>query len=385
MITNTEPAASVAPQNKVKALSPSEIKELFYNASTEELVRMGGETTLRVHGNKILLRGLMEYTNVCESNCLYCGIRKDNSKAHRYRVEESLLLEAVDAGFKRGLRTFVIQGGEDPEYDVKRICALVEAIKLQTNGEAAVTLSCGMRSLNQYKEMRAAGADRYLLRFETSDAELHKYIRGGKTLEARLRCLDSIRKTGFQTGSGFMLGLPGETEETRLENILLCQRLEPDMAGIGPFIPHPDTPLGDSPQESLEHSIRATALLRLALPSCHIPATTAAGTLEPDGREQMIAAGANVLMPNITQVEFKKDYLLYPGKICLDESGIQCIGCLSGRVMSVGRELSFDRGDALRLTLGPADNGETQRLNRGHSLDNGEARHLIREPATGEK
>ncbi len=353
MTETTMPAAPTAastPSSNQKALSPEEIRDLFYNASTEELVRRGGETALKVHGNKILLRGLMEYTNVCESNCLYCGIRRDNPKAHRYRIDEEQLLQAVDAGFKRGLRTFVVQGGEDPEYDVKRICALVEAIKHQTGGEAAVTLSCGMRSLNQYKEMRAAGADRYLLRFETSDPELHRTIRGGKTLEARLKCHENIRKAGFQTGSGFMLGLPGETEETRLNNILLCQRLQPDMAGIGPFIPHPDTPLGGSPQESLEHSIRATALLRLALPYCHIPATTAAGTLEADGRERMIAAGANVLMPNITQVEFKKDYLLYPGKICLDESGIQCIGCLGGRVRSVERELSFERGDALRLT-----------------------------------
>ena len=336
-------------KQNVRALSPEEIKDLFYNASTEELVKKGGEACRRVHGKEVLLRGLLEYTNYCGSNCLYCGIRHDNTAVQRYRIEESMLLEAVRAGFDRGIRTFVVQGGEDSQYDNRRICRLVEAIKAQTRGEAAVTLSCGMRSLSQYKEMKAAGADRYLLRFETSDPELHAYLRNGSSLAARLRAIEYIREAGFQTGSGFMLGLPGEKESTRLENVLLAQRLELDMVGIGPFIPHPDTPLGNAEQMPLEEAVRGVALLRLALPEAHIPATTAAGSLQKDGREQMIAAGANVLMPNLTQVEFKKDYQLYPGKICLDESGIQCIGCLSMRVKPLGREISFRRGDAPRL------------------------------------
>jgi len=334
---------------KPSALSPREIRDLFYNAATEDLISLGGEVCRQVHGPHVLLRGLLEYTNYCTSNCLYCGIRKDNEAVHRYRIEEDLLLEAVQAGFERGIRTFVIQGGEDPAYGHERICALVEAVKAATKGEAAVTLSCGMRTLSQYREMKKAGGDRYLLRFETSDPELHKYLRNGSTLRTRLKAIEDIRTAGFQTGSGFMLGLPGESEETRLENILLAQRLKLDMVGIGPFIPHPDTPLGGAPQMPLENAVRGVALLRLALPEAHIPATTAAGSLQSDGREQMIRAGANVLMPNLTQVEYKKDYQLYPGKICLDESGIQCIGCLSMRVKPLGREISFHRGDAPRL------------------------------------
>jgi len=338
---------------KIKALSPDELKELFYNASTEELIRMGGEVCRAVHGPHVLLRGLLEYTNYCSSNCLYCGIRKDNASVRRYRIDESLLLEAVRTGFDRGIRTFVIQGGEDPEYGHKRICSLVESIKEATGGEAAVTLSCGMRTLGQYRDMRAAGGDRYLLRFETSDPELHRYLRNGSSLDARLKAIEAIRTAGFQTGSGFMLGLPGESAETRLENVLLAQRLELDLAGIGPFIPYLETPLREAVQMPLEEAVRGVALLRLALPEAHIPATTAAGSLQSDGRERMISAGANVLMPNLTQVEFKKDYQLYPGKICLDESGIQCIGCLGMRVKPLGRELSFARGDAPRLAGSP--------------------------------
>ena len=330
-------------------LSRSQIANFHYNSSTEELLERAGEVTRQIHSRNILLRGLIEYSNFCTSHCLYCGIRGGNTRVNRYRMGEEAILAAVGAGFERGLRTFVLQGGEDRLFGTDRIAALTEMIKERTGGEAAVTLSCGMKSRGEFATLKSAGADRYLLRFETSDPELHVYLRDGKTLEERLENLAWIKEAGFQTGSGFMTGLPGETDETRLNNVLLCRDLELDMVGIGPFIPHPDTPLAGAEQQGLEHALRGTALLRLALPKAHIPATTAAGSLVPDGREQMIRAGANVLMPNLTQVEYKKDYLLYPGKICLDESGIQCIGCLSMRVRTVDRKLSFDRGDALRL------------------------------------
>ena len=337
-------------QNKVTPLTPGELSDLFYNASTEELVAMGNRVCREVHGRDVLLRGLLEYTNYCTSNCLYCGIRKGNHTVHRYRIEPEDIVEAARIGFERGLRTFVLQGGEDPVFTTDKICRVIEDLKKMSGGDAAVTLSCGMKSREEYRRLASAGGDRFLLRFETSDPNLHAYLRNGITLEKRLRSLDDIREAGFQTGSGFMLGLPGETAETRLNNILLSQELQLDMVGIGPFIPHPETPLKDAEQLGLEESIRGVALLRLALPEAHIPATTAAGTLVPDGREQMIQAGANVLMPNLTQVDYKKDYLLYPGKICLEESGIQCIGCLSMRVKPLDRELSFNKGDAPRLS-----------------------------------
>ncbi len=308
--------------------------------------------TEKIHGEDILLRGLLEYSNFCKANCLYCGIRGKNRKVNRYRIDQGLLVEAALGGYRRGIRTFVLQGGEDPLFSTERICQTVEAIKKACRQEVAITLSCGMRSAEEYQEMRLAGGDRYLLRFETSDPQLHYSLRNGSTLKERLLALENIRSAGFQIGSGFMVGLPGEDDAIRLNNVLLAQELSLDMVGIGPFIPHPETPLADAPQRSLNLALRGVALLRLALPLAHIPATTAAGSLNPTGREQMICAGANVLMPNLTQVEYKKDYELYPGKICLDESGIQCIGCLEMRVRTVDRRISFDRGDALRLQQG---------------------------------
>jgi len=336
----------------VLPLSPSELTDLYYHAPTEELMARAGEVSRRVHGPHVLLRGLVEYTNYCSCGCLYCGIRGPNRNVNRYRMSDKEILAAVDAGFERGLRTFVLQGGEDRQFGTDRIARLVALIKERTGNEAAVTLSCGMKSREEFRTLHDAGGDRYLLRFETSDPALHSQLRDGKTLEERLENIEGIRDAGFQVGSGFMTGLPGETDETRLNNVLLCQELKLDMVGIGPFIPHPDTPLGRAEQQGLDHALRGTALLRLALPGAHIPATTAAGSLVPDGREQMIRGGANVLMPNLTHVEYKKDYLLYPGKICLDESGIQCIGCLSMRVKTVDRQISFNRGDALRVTGG---------------------------------
>jgi biotin synthase len=316
----------------------------------EELQQEARRVTEEWHGNVILIRGLIEYSNHCVSDCLYCGIRRSQEKAHRYRLTEEQILETITEGIRHRMKTFVLQGGEDPEYNSMRICRLLERIKLMAP-DCAVTLSAGIFPDSVYDDFKSAGADRYLIRFETADPALHKFLRSGISIEKRLQALHAIRKAGLQLGSGFMTGLPGETEETLIQNILLARDLNLDMGGIGPFIPHPDTPLAGAPQQSLATALRATALLRLTLPWCHIPATTAAGTLEPDGREQMISSGANVLMPNISPVEVKKDYLLYPGKICLDESGFQCVGCLSLRVKTVGRELSWERGDAIRMTI----------------------------------
>jgi biotin synthase len=314
-----------------------------------ELFAAAGSLCREVHGEGVLLRGLLEFTNHCRCDCAYCGIRRSNHKVERYRLEEEEILAVTERAFLRGFRTFVLQGGEDPAYPPSRIGRLVERIKERTRGEAAVTLSCGVLSKRQYRDLKKAGADRYLLRFETADPVLYAGLKNGEPLRRRLRALEDLGEAGFQVGTGFMTGLPGETERIREGNLRLAVRLEPDMAGVGPFIPHPDTPLRDAPQESLLHSLRAAAALRLGLPECHIPATTAAGTLDPEGREKMLRAGANVLMPNITPSGYKRHYLLYPGKICLDEEWESCLGCLGVRVRSLGRRLSFERGDAPRL------------------------------------
>ncbi|MCF6335223.1 MAG: [FeFe] hydrogenase H-cluster radical SAM maturase HydE [Spirochaetales bacterium] len=334
-------------KQKRSGISRAEIADLYYNCPTDELISIGQRITVQNHGKSILLRGLVEFSNYCDRSCLYCGIRKENDYVKRYRLDKNQILEIVKLGYERGLRTFVLQGGEDSYFSTDYLCEITKGVKDYTGDSAALTLSCGIHSRSQYRELADAGADRYLIRFETANPELHSFIRQNIPLSKRLKAIETLKEEGFQVGSGFMIGLPKETDEDRIDNIMLAGELELGMAGIGPFIPHPDTPLAGSLQHPIELSVRATALLRMVLPKTHIPATTAAGTLDPQGREMMIQAGANVLMPNITPTEAKKNYLLYPGKICLDESGIQCIGCLSIRVKPLDRELSFAKGDTL--------------------------------------
>ena len=332
--------------------SSNETKEIisyYRKAEAKDLCKKAASLCESIHGKDIILRGLIEFTNYCSQDCLYCGIRKSNSNAVRYRIEEDEIIKTVLAGYNAGLRTFVLQGGEDPFYTSDKICKILEQIKKVTEYNASVTLSIGVKSREDYKRFKEAGADRYLIRFETSDPELYKRIKINCSFEKRINAILDIRDLGYETGSGYMTGLPGETEETRINNALLCRKLDLDMVGVGPFIPSNNTPLAESPGMPLEHTIRATALLRLLLPKAHIPATTAAGTVDPLGREKMVKAGANVLMPNITPVELKKHYLIYSGKICLDENGSAIIKDLASRMTSVDREITFSRGTALRF------------------------------------
>ncbi len=333
--------------DRQEAEDPREVVRRWRTADTEELVDAADSLRRRVHGNGVLLRGLLEIGNYCRRNCRYCGIRRGNRNVRRYRLGEEEIKQAVREGYARGIRTFVLQAGEDPFWNEHAAARITGWIKEYTAGEAAVTLSLGIKPRKEYAELRSAGADRYLLRFETAAPQLHRYLRAGVPLERRLRALEDLRELGFQLGTGYMVGLPGETEETQEADALLTRRLEADMVGIGPFIPHPDTPLGAALQKPLDLTLRATALVRLLLPRAHLPATTAAGSLAAQGRERCLAAGANVLMPNLTPTRRKKDYLLYPGKICLEESGVACIGCLDLRVRSIGRRLNFSRGDAV--------------------------------------
>ncbi|HBI39138.1 MAG TPA: [FeFe] hydrogenase H-cluster radical SAM maturase HydE [Spirochaetia bacterium] len=311
----------------------------YYINNTEQLKAEANAICRKHYGNKVFLRGLIEFSNMCQMDCLYCGIRKSNSSVHRYKLDIDTIVAVVKKGYESGLKTFVLQSGESDEYSITELCTLSETIKNITNGEVAITLSCGIKSKEKFKELKKAGADRYLLRFETSDPQLHTYLRNGTTLEKRLRALHDLKETGFEVGSGFMTGLPGETEKIFLDNIELCEKMQFDMVGIGPFIPDDNTPLAHSIVPDLHKTLLAVGLIRLTLPLSNIPATTAAGSVDNTGREQMLEWGANVLMPNITPVEYKKDYLLYPGKICLDESGFECIGCLAGRVATVNKEL----------------------------------------------
>lgn len=337
----------------VRDLSPGELVTWAESSSLGDLKKAADLVCRARHGDTVWLRGLIEISNTCIQNCLYCGIRRDNPKVNRYRLTEEQILQTVKMGYDAGLRTFVLQGGEDGYYNTDRVERLVGQIKDMTAGEAALTLSLGIFPRETYRRWKAAGADRYLIRFETSDPQLHTWLRDGVTLEERITALKNLKDLDWETGSGFMVGLPGETLEIRRNNALLCRDLELDMVGIGPFIPHPETPLKEAPQKSMELCERSVATVRLLLPDAHMPATTAAGSLDKKGREKVLAGGANVLMPNITPVMVKKNYELYPGKICLDETGLECMDCLDIRVRTVGKRLSKGRGGAWRKTAAP--------------------------------
>ncbi|MBN2545177.1 MAG: [FeFe] hydrogenase H-cluster radical SAM maturase HydE [Spirochaetes bacterium] len=324
-----------------------DIINFYKNTSTDDLAKTADNICTINYGKNIFIRGLLEFSNYCNMNCLYCGIRKDNKKVNRYRMSIEDIIKTVKKGYQSGIKTFVLQSGEDHYYTIEKLCLIIKKIKESTNFNAAVTLSCGIKTRKQYLELKKAGCDRYLLRFETSDEKLHKYLRNGVTLKKRINAIMDLKDLGFETGSGYMVGLPGENETTRINNALLCKKLELDMVGIGPFIPHNDTPLKESIQENIELVVRATSLVRLLLPYANIPATTASGTLDKIGREKMLKAGANVLMPNINDEKYKKNYLLYPGKICIEESGSQCLSCLNKRVSDISKNIVMDRGDSL--------------------------------------
>lgn len=327
----------------------------------EKLFARADRACRAAFGNKVHLRGLIEVSNRCVMDCAYCGIRRGNPGVARYAHSDEEVLESVRAARAAGLRSFVLQGAEDPDFGPERLARLAGRIREIVGEDTAITYSFGTLRRRDYALLRRAGVDRYLLRFETSDEALHLALRGSP-LSRRLRALEDLRELGFEVGSGFMTGLPGADEARLRADVGLAVRLGLDMVGVGPFIPHPGTPLGRSgptgpAAADLGAALRAVAALRLGLPGANIPATTAAGSVAPDGRERMLASGANVLMPNVGPVEAKKDYELYPGKICLDEDGLKCVGCLSLRVKSVGKELDFGRGDSPSFAARRASEG----------------------------
>ena len=310
-----------------------------------ELFARADHSCRATFGPSVFLRGLLEVSNRCVRDCLYCGIRRSNSKVRRYSMGDDEIVAAVARGHEAGLRSFVLQGGEDPDFTPDRLARLASRLRQRLGEDSALVLSFGTMRKSDYQAIKSGGADRYLIRFETSDEDLHTRLRGSP-LARRLSAIDDLKALGFEVGTGFMTGLPGSTEESLAADVALAASIGPDMIGIGPFIPHPGTPLGESEGRGLGPALRAVAALRLLLPEANMPATTAAGSVAPDGRERMLAAGANVLMPNIGPVDAKRDYELYPGKICLDEDGLSCIGCLSIRAMTVGKRLDRSRGDS---------------------------------------
>lgn len=312
---------------------------------TEYLRQRACVTARKYFDNKIYTRGLIEFTNYCKNDCYYCGIRRSNSCVERYRLTKDEILVCCREGYELGFRTFVLQGGEDIKFTDDVMVELIQSIKNQ-NPDCAITLSIGEKSHESYLRYYKAGADRYLLRHETAN-EVH-YNRlhpENLTLQNRKQCLWDLKEIGFQVGAGFMVGSPYQTVENVVEDLLFLKELSPQMIGIGPFIPHHDTPFAGMTQGTLEQTLILISILRLMIPNALLPATTALGTIHPTGREQGILSGANVLMPNLSPTSVRKKYELYDNKICTGDEAAECRSCLDRRMDKIGYQLVIDRGD----------------------------------------
>lgn len=309
------------------------------------LFKRAVQTARQQFQNRIYIRGLIEFTNYCKNNCYYCGIRRDNKNADRYRLTAEEILLCCQEGYKLGYRTFVLQGGEDGYYTDDRICEIVSSVK-RLYPDCAVTLSIGEKSAESYRRFFEAGADRYLLRHETADAGHYASLHPKEmSFENRRRCLSELKAIGYQVGAGFMVGSPGQTVECLAEDLKYLEELQPHMIGIGPYIVHNQTPFAGSPNGSVEQTLVLIGILRLMFPKVLLPATTALGTLAADGRERGILAGANVIMPNLSPVGVRKKYSLYENKICTGEESAQCMQCIRNRMKQIGYEIVVDRGD----------------------------------------
>lgn len=296
------------------------------------------------YGKTVYMRGLIEITNICLQNCAYCGIRRDNETVDRYRLDLETIMACCREGDRLGYKTYVIQGGEDPYFTDDVLVEMITKIKSEFP-ENAITLSLGERSYESYKRIKDAGVDRYLLRHETASQHLYESLHPGMSFENRRTCLANLKSLGFQTGAGFMVGLPGQTAEDLVEDLMFIKGLEPEMVGIGPFIPHKNTPIGDQDGGTVEQVLVMLALTRLLLPTVLLPSTTAMGTLDKQGREKALKVGANVVMPNLSPTDVREKYELYNDKICTGDEAAHCRNCIEGRIKGAGFEVDMSRGD----------------------------------------
>ena len=333
--------------NNTHSLNKDEALQLIKQGAQHKnlLFALAQQAAQKSFGRQIFVRGLIEFTNYCKNDCYYCGIRRSNKNAARYRLTQEEILECCRAGYGLGFRTFVLQGGEDYFYSDEDIAAIVRAIKTQ-HPDCAVTLSIGERSRETYALWKKAGADRYLLRHETADcahyAKLHPAELSAKN---RQNCLYTLKELGYQAGAGFMVGSPYQTAENLADDLMFLQKLRPQMIGIGPFIPHHDTPFKDEPAGSVELTLVLLAVLRLLFPHVLLPATTALGTLAPGGRLLGIKAGANVIMPNLSPQNVRGKYLLYDNKLHTGAEAAEALNELQREVASIGYRIVSDRGD----------------------------------------
>ncbi|GLC32297.1 [FeFe] hydrogenase H-cluster radical SAM maturase HydE [Clostridium omnivorum] len=328
-------------------LSKEELIALLSNDDYDKYILEAADRTRKKYvGDEVHLRGLIEFSNICKRNCLYCGLRYGNKNIKRYRLQPEEIIELARKGKEYGYKTVVLQSGEDDFYTVDKVKQIVNGIK---ELGLAVTLSIGEKSFEEYKEYKEVGADRYLLRIETTDRELYEKLDPDMSHENRKRCLKDLASLGYEVGSGIMVGLPRQTIESLADDILFFKEIGADMIGIGPFIPNEDTPLSAEKGGQFELSLKVMALTRLLLPDINIPATTAMETLNKQGRIIALQSGANVVMPNITEGEYRRLYALYPGKICVGDTPAHCRNCITGKINSIGRAVSKDYGFRKRV------------------------------------
>jgi len=337
---------------KTQCLSADELKFLIENISDEELCylhKCAREVAIENYGNKVFVRGLIEFTNYCKNNCYYCGIRAGNKCVSRYRLEKQDILECCKQGYKLGFRTFVLQGGEDPYFTDEKMVDIISEIR-KTYPDCAITLSVGEKPFDTYKKYFEAGANRFLLRHETADEKHYSKLHPENlTLENRFQCLKNLKEIGFQTGCGFMVGSPYQTTEHIVKDLLFIKEFQPEMVGIGPFLPHKDTPFKDSPGGSVRLTLMLLSIIRLLVPSVLLPATTALNTADENGRENGILAGANVIMPNLSPNSVREKYMLYDGKVSSFDESAEEIEHLKKVMKNIGYEITCSRGDNKRF------------------------------------
>ncbi|MDD3238028.1 MAG: [FeFe] hydrogenase H-cluster radical SAM maturase HydE [Candidatus Gastranaerophilales bacterium] len=322
-----------------------EITTLLKNSgSDKDLFEAANAVRQKFVGDEVHLRGLIEFSNICACNCKYCGLRRDNSDIERYNLSFDEIYSFALHASNQGYKTVVLQSGENSSYDIDLFCELISKIKKLN---IAITLSIGEKSFEVYKALKEAGADRYLLRIETTDDVLYKKMHPNMSLENRKNCLLNIKKLGYEVGSGCLVGLPAQSIESLAGDILYFKALDADMIGIGPFIPNPNTPLVNEATGSFVLALKVMAITRLLLPNINIPATTAMETLNKNGRIIALQSGANVVMPNVTEGDYRKKYEIYPGKICVNDTPDKCRNCITAKIESIGRTVSSKFGQSL--------------------------------------
>lgn len=322
--------------------SRNDIIEILKDDSNNDwLFSLADKTREEYVGDEVHLRGLIEFSNICKRQCKYCGLRCEDKFIDRYRISKENIISYAEHAVNMGYKTIVLQSGEDEYYNTDLMCEIIAGIKKLG---VALTLSIGEKTYEEYKAFKEAGADRYLIRIETTDKTLYNQMHPNMDFDNRVRCLENLGRLGYEVGTGCLVGLPNQTIESLADDILFFKEINADMVGIGPFIPHPHTPLKDSASGSFTLALKVMALTRILLKDINIPATTAMETLNPNGRIIALQSGANVVMPNVTTTEYRAKYEIYPNKICINENPDKCKGCISAKIQSIGRTVSTSFG-----------------------------------------